>query len=414
MLVALGVNHKSAPIAIREKWALSGDSHKVALQQLLADMSCLEAVILSTCNRTEIYCHVREVESLIRRWQQLLILDVSEMVPYMYTHFNHECVQHVMRVASGLDSMVLGESEILGQLKIAYQTSMELGAVGKQLSRLFQNTFLAAKQVRTNTAIGSHPISISYAAIQLAKQIFTDLKHAKVLLIGAGENSVLLMKHLLAKGVSDITIANRNVEKANILANQFIGKAIGLETISEQLERVDIVISSTASPSFIITQEMVERVLPLRKYKPLFMLDLAVPRDIAPSLSKIEEVYLYNIDDLQQIVEKNQSLRKKAILSAEVIIDNFVEQHMSWIHAEKIIEEVKLYRKKIEKLKQTELEKAKRLLASGVSAEEIIERLAHNMSQKMMHAPTKGLKRLRTQNEGAVLTAMQELLDVEF
>ena len=318
-LLAVGINHKTAPLEIRERVAFAPDRLPEALHDLRARSRVEEAAILSTCNRTELVCCTKnttanEVVTWLGNYHHLR---QEQVAPYVYLHPEQNAVRHMLRVASGLDSMILGEPQILGQIKSAYATAMQAGTVGTLLGRLFQHTFSVAKQVRTDTAIGSSPVSVAFAAVSLAKQIFDDLPQRTVMLIGAGETIELAARHLHENGIGRIIIANRTVEKAHALASNFSGYAIELAEIPAHLAEADIVISSTASPLPILGKGAVERAIKARKHRPMLMVDIAVPRDIEPEVGDLRDIYLYTVDDLQEIIQEGLKSRQEAAKQAE-------------------------------------------------------------------------------------------------
>ena len=331
-LITLGINHKTAPLELRERLAFTPQSLPEALSSLKKLSHIEEASILSTCNRTELYCVTSEDndQKIIEWFSQFHGLDTNLIREHLYVHAHEQTIRHAMEVASGLDSMVLGEPQIAGQMKDAYALANEHGTIGQLLSKLFQRAFAVSKQVRTDTDIGSSPVSVAFAAVSLAKQIFGDLKQSTVLLVGAGETIELATRHLHSQGVGNIIIANRSVERAQKLADEFNGQAISLQHIGEHLHRSDIVISSTASPLPIIGKGTVERALKQRKHQPIFMVDLAVPRDIEPEVSELDDIYLYSVDDLQSVIEENMENRQQAAQQASEIIDVQVQHFLQW------------------------------------------------------------------------------------
>ncbi|WP_373508108.1 glutamyl-tRNA reductase, partial [Thiocapsa sp.] len=304
-LLVLGLNHKTAPVDVRERLAFGPDIIVGALRDLTSCDGVAEGVVLSTCNRTEIYCAVQDCsEEAVRHWlSRFHGVEQERVGPFLYAYLGRDAVTHLLRVCSGLDSMVLGEPQILGQVKTAYQTATDCTATGKLLGRLFQHAFSVAKTVRTETAIGSSPVSVAFAAVNLARQIFSDLSQQTALLIGAGETIELAARHLHRAGIGRIIVANRTVERAHELAAQFDGYAIALAEIGNHLAEADIVIASTASPLPVLGKGTVERALKKRKHRPMFMVDIAVPRDIEPEVRELSDVYLYTIDDLQGVID---------------------------------------------------------------------------------------------------------------
>lgn len=411
-LLALGINHKTASVDLREKVAFLPEALGKALQAARESAGMAEVAILSTCNRTEFYGVLPEgqsaaVLSWLSQHHQIPLNEVSACV-YQYT--GEEAVRHMMRVASGLDSMVLGEPQILGQMKTAYLQAVEAGTLGPELERLFQSTFSAAKQVRTDTTIGANAVSVGFAAVLLARQIFSDLRESEALLIGAGEMIDLVGKHLYEQGVSRITVANRTLANGIELAQQFGGRAIALEDIPEALVHADIVISSTAAPLPILGKGMVERALKKRRHRPIFMVDIAVPRDIEPEVAELSDVYLYTVDDLQSVIEENVRSRQVAAVAAEEIVSERAQQFMTQRRELGAVEMVALYRQQVEALRQREFEQALARIQRGANPEEVLERLSRNLTGKLMHAPSIGLKKAAAMGAQDKLLWSSELL----
>lgn len=317
-LIAVGVNHKTAPVSIRERVSFAPERLADALKELTSTPEVSEAAILSTCNRTELVCYSNssETDTIIDWFEHYHKLNTQEVRPYIYIYPDQLAVRHVLRVASGLDSLILGEPQILGQIKDAYSKAEQAGTIGKLLNRLFQHTFSVAKQVRTDTAIGSSPVSVAFAAVSLAKQIFSNMEERTALLIGAGETIELAARHLHASGIGRIIIANRTVEKAHALAQEFGGYAIALKEIPNHLAEADIVISSTASQLPILGKGAAERAIKQRKHRPMLMIDIAVPRDIESEVGELEDIYLYTVDDLQEIIQEGLKSRQEAAIQA--------------------------------------------------------------------------------------------------
>ncbi len=415
----IGINHKTAPISIREKVAFSPDGLIEKLQQLHADNQKTntpndnEIVILSTCNRTEIYSSSAYSFDELSSWlKHQNSLSQDEINQHLYDYKGEEAIQHVMRVASGLDSLVLGEPQILGQLKTALKTAAEQKTAGTTLKRLMQHTFSTAKKVRTQTSIGSNPVSVAYAAVNLAKQIFSDLDNKSALLIGAGETIELVGKHLKNTGIGKIVIANRSVENATKLANDLGGLGVSLQQISDYLPEADIVISSTAAPLPIIGKGTVEWALKQRKHKPIFMVDIAVPRDIEAEVGDLDDIYLYTVDDLQSVIEDNMSSRQEAAKQAEKMITVEVENFMGWIRAQDKMQLIKNYRTKISTIQQETLEKATKLLNNGESAEEALKFLAHTLTNKLAHDATVAMNKAAHAGDNKLLEASDKLLNL--
>ncbi len=394
-IVALGINHKTAPVEIREKVSFPPDKLEEALRDLTSHANVNEAAILSTCNRTELVCHTENDEdsAIIIDWfRHYHKLSDEEVDPYIYTHPEQQAVQHMLRVACGLDSLILGEPQILGQIKTAYRQAVDAGTVGTLLGKLFQYTFSVAKQIRSDTAIGSSSVSVAFAAVSLAKQIFSDFSSHTALLIGAGETIELTARHLHENGIGRIIIANRTVEKAHTLAKEFNGYAIALQDIPGHLAEADIIISSTGSPLPILGKGAIERALKTRKHQPMLMVDIAVPRDIEPEAGELEDVYLYTVDDLQEIIEEGLRSRQQAAKQAEEIIDHEVTQFMGWLRSLEAVGTIREYRKKAEETRDNELAKAQRMLTKGEDPEKVLAWLANGLTNKIIHTPCSQMK----------------------
>ncbi len=413
--LALGINHKTASIAVRERVAFIPEQLVEALQQLCQRTQCREAAILSTCNRSELYLEQDQLDSdSVLAWLSTYQgLSLDELRACAYIHADDGAVQHMMRVASGLDSMVLGEPQILGQMKSAYAVAREAGTIGPLLGRLFQSTFSTAKSVRTDTAIGENPVSVAFAAVSLAKQIFTDLHRSQALLVGAGETITLVARHLHEQGVKRIVVANRTLERASSLAEQFGAHAVLLADIPNELVNSDIVISSTASQLPILGKGAVERALKLRRHKPIFMVDIAVPRDIEPEVGELDDVYLYSVDDLQQVIAENLKSRQGAAEAAEELVAAGAADFMLRLRALAAVDVLRAYRQQAEQHRDDELNKALRLLANGGSAEEILTQLARGLTNKLLHAPSVQLKKISADGRLDALAVAQELFALD-
>ena len=418
-LLAVGINHKTAPIEIRERVAFAADRLPEALHDLRARSRVEEAAILSTCNRTELMCCVKDAsadataDAVVTWLGDYHRLRKDQVAPYIYLHPEQNAVRHMLRVASGLDSMILGEPQILGQIKSAYATAMQAGTVGTLLGRLFQHTFSVAKQVRTDTAIGSSPVSVAFAAVSLAKQIFDDLPHRTVMLIGAGETIELAARHLHENGIGRIIIANRTVEKAHALASNFNGYAIELSEIPAHLAEADIVISSTASPLPILGKGAVESAIKARKHRPMLMVDIAVPRDIESEVGELNDVYLYTVDDLQEIIQEGLKSRQEAAKQAEEIIDVQVTRFMGWMQSLDSVSTIRAYREQAERVRDEEIEKARRMLERGMPAAEVLQSLARGLTNKLTHTPSAQMKQAGFDGRNELLDAARELFDLK-
>ncbi len=410
-LLALGINYTTAPVAIRERLAFPTEILNEAVKDLWQQHSISEAAILSTCNRTEIYCKTQNsnIDPIIDWISRHRQLKHTEFKPYLYAHTDNELIRHIFRVASGLESMVLGEPQILGQMKIAYQTANQAGTLGKNLGKLFQHTFSTAKKVRTDTAIGSSSVSVAFAAVQLSKQIFDNLSEQTAVLIGAGETIELTARHLHQNGIGRIIIANRTYDKAHTLASQFNGYAIALSELPLHIAEADIIVSSTASQLPILGKGLVESAIKKRKHKPIFMVDLAVPRDIEPEVAKLNDVYLYTVDDLQNIIKDNLNSRRQAAEQAEEIIDTNVEHFLSWMRAQTGQSTIVDYRQQATQLQQESLRKALSSLKNGSSPEDAMQRLAHTLTNKLIHIPCTQMRKASENERHDLIAAAREI-----
>ncbi|PYC27163.1 glutamyl-tRNA reductase [Aquipseudomonas alcaligenes] len=413
--LALGINHKTASVDVRERVAFTPEQLVEALQQLCRVTPSREAAILSTCNRSELYLEQDQLsaDEVLRWLAEYHRLNLDELRACAYIHQDNDAVRHMMRVAAGLDSMILGEPQILGQMKSAYAVAREAGTVGPLLGRLFQATFSTAKTVRTDTAIGENPVSVAFAAVSLAKQIFADLHRSQALLIGAGETISLVARHLHDQGVKRIVVANRTLERASQLAEQFGAHAVLLADIPQELAHSDIVISSTASQLPILGKGAVERALKQRKHKPMFMVDIAVPRDIEPEVGELDDVYLYTVDDLHEVIEENLKSRQGAAQAAEELVAAGAEEFMQRLRELAAVDVLKAYRQQAERLRDEELAKAQRLLANGSSAEEVLAQLARGLTNKLLHAPSVQLKKISADGRFEALAVAQELFALD-
>lgn len=414
-LLALGINHKTAPVEIRERVVFAPDRLRAALSEMVTLPEVGEAAILSTCNRTELYLDLagEDAAGLVDWLCRYHHLDAEELRTYLYSHPGADAVRHMLRVASGLDSLIMGEPQILGQMKDAYHAAFEAGSLGTLLGRLFQHTFLVAKQVRTDTAIGASPVSVAFAAVSLAKQIFGDLGQQTALLIGAGETIELAARHLFDNGIGRVVVANRTVERAHTLASQFQGYAISLAEIPAHLAEVDIVISSTASPEAIVRHQDVKAALKKRKHRPMFMVDIAVPRDIEPQVADLEDVYHYTVDDLQDVIEENLSSRREAARQAEEIIDIQVAHFMGWLQSLGAVDTIRSFRNRAIETRDEVLQKAEQMLAAGHPADEVLQYLGHTLTNKLMHQPSANLRRAAFEGRGEVIRSARELFDLD-
>ncbi|GAB3022873.1 glutamyl-tRNA reductase [Bowmanella dokdonensis] len=413
-LIALGINHNTAPVEVREKVAFSTDSQLDALLALREKLGSEESVILSTCNRTEIYAELDEAqhEVLLNWLADFHGLDDKLLSTSSYRYQQQDAVRHLMRVASGLDSLVLGEPQILGQVKQAFTSARNSGMVGSRFERLFQQTFAVAKRVRSETDIGANAVSVAYASVQLAKHIFSSLQKINVLLIGAGETIELVARHLNEQKVSSIRVANRTLARAEELAGPLGASVITLAQIPDHLAEADIVISSTASQLPILGKGVVERALKQRRHKPMFLVDLAVPRDIEAEVADLDDAYLYSVDDLQQIVQENLASRQSAAQKAEQMIDAGVRDYLTWHDSLASVDLVRCYREQSELHKQKLQDRALKQLADGKAPEEVITELANRLTNSLIHAPTKAIKEAASSQDSGSLSLLQRALGI--
>jgi glutamyl-tRNA reductase len=406
-LYTLGLNHQTAPLDVREQVAFSPDALGHALRDLLARPRVKEAAILSTCNRTEVYVHGTEPQPVVRWLEDFHRVPQDSLAPYIYTLPREKAVTHAFRVASGLDSMVLGEPQILGQMKQAVRHAESAGSLGLVLNRLFQRTFAVAKDVRTQTDIGSASISMAAAAVKLAERIFPALADQRLLLIGAGEMIELTATHFAARNPRSITIANRTLERGKELASRFRAEAITLNEMPDRLHEFDVIVTCTASTLPILGKGLLERVVKARRHAPVFVVDLAVPRDVEPEAAELDDVFLYSIDDLSNIVRGNLQIRKEAVAQAEEMIAAQAGNFLRWLEGRTVVPTITALHGHHDQLRAAELERVRRLLAGGTSPEQALELLARGLTNKFLHAPTQALNQAGDA-ERAELVAMFE------
>ncbi len=410
-LLALGLNHRTAPVGVRERVAFAPDRLYPALQDLLNHGGAREAAILSTCNRTELYCGLKDEDSrqIVEWLGDYHMLRLVDLQPYLYQHIGQRAVYHILRVASGLDSLVLGEPQILGQVKAAYQVANSAGTLGMLLERLFQHTFAVAKQVRTDTRIGASPVSVAFAAVSLAKQIFADLPKRTALLIGAGDTIELVARHLHENGIGRLIVANRTLERAHALTAVFSGYAIALDEIPAHLGEADIVIASTASPTLILEAAVIRHHLKQRRHRPMFMVDLAVPRDIDPAVADLDDVYLYTVDDLKDLIQENLRSRQAAAQQAEEIIVTQAAHFMTWLRGQDSAASIHALRQRAETVRDEAVVRAQRQLAQGKEPTEVLQTLAHTLTNKLLHHPCAGLREAAAQGDTEMLNLIKSL-----
>jgi glutamyl-tRNA reductase len=411
-LYALGLNHQTAPLAVRERVVFHVERLTEALGELKQRLAS-EAAILSTCNRTELYVAGEEPAAIAQWLARYHQFEPDGLRPYLYTLPREQAVRHAFRVASGLDSMVLGEPQILGQMKEAVRTAESAGTLGTVLHKLFQRSFAVAKEVRSTTQLGAASVSMAAAAVKLAARIFPSLKDQNVLFIGAGEMIELCATHFAAQAPARITVANRTLERAEKLAHRFNGSALELKNLPDHLHEYDIVVSSTASSLPILGKGLVERALRARRRRPIFMVDLAVPRDIEPEAGELDDVFLYAVDDLAQIVSANVDARRSAVAQAEVIIETQVGQFMHWMASRESVPLIRTLRGRADELRREELERAQRMLARGDDPARVLEALSQGLVNKLMHPPTQALNETAGEERQALARILARLFRIE-
>lgn len=412
-MVTLGLSHKSAPVEIRERIVFPPERLEEAVCNLVERPGVDEAVLLSTCNRTELYAVLapEATPDILQRWlEHTHRLSPGWLAQYLYLLNGEAAVRHLLTVASGLDSLVLGEPQILGQTKCAYQAALRCGTVRHTLDRLFQYAFSVAKQVRSETEIGAHPVSVAFAAVSLASQIFGDLDRQTALLIGAGDTIELTARHLREHRIAQLIIANRSLERARKLAEQYHGEAISLADIPHVLKETDIIVSSTASTLPILGKGSVESALKRRKHRPMFMVDIAVPRDIEPEVGELADVYLYTIDDLREVIDDSLRSRREAARQADLIIADQVERFMSWMRSLQAVSPIRCYRHRAERLREEVLQRARRRLSRGDDPALVLEYLSHTLTKKLIHEPTVGLREAARSGDSEMIRTSHRLL----
>lgn len=431
-LVLLGINHNTADVALRERVAFPPEIMAEAMRDVTSLDSVNEAVIVSTCNRTELYVDIdvpgstsaddseaaenpdparlaEEQQKLLNWLSTYHEVSTDDLALSSYFRSDEDVIRHLMRVACGLDSMVLGEPQILGQIKSAYAVAKELGVANSQLGRAFQEAFAIAKEVRTDTAIGENPVSVAYAAVALAEQIFSDLTTLNALLIGAGHTIELVARHLSERGVKNIVIANRTLQNAVRLGDKFGARGVLLSDIPDELDKADIVVSSTNSQLPLLGKGAVERAIKQRRHSPMLLVDLAVPRDIEPEVGDISDAYLYSVDDIRDVIEDNVKSRAQAAEQATVIIERGVEEFQKQLRALSAVATLRAFRSQADEIRQQELDKAKRSLANGADVDKVLETLARGITNKLIHSPSVQMKKAVADGRDEVLQVTQEL-----
>src|ERR1700722_344328 len=409
----LGINHKTAPVALREKVAFTEDRLSAALLALRQELGVAEALILSTCNRTEVYWTGTASGSQLSQWLERHHGDNLDLAASLYVHQESRAIEHTFSVASGLDSMVLGEVQILGQLKDAYRIAQESGSTGPILNKLFQAAFSAAKRVRTETRIGANAVSLASATVSLARRVFEDLSVHNVLLVGAGDMNALTARHFMSAGIKRMVIANRTLGRAQALAKQLKAHAGELKDLDRELAEADIVISCTASPVPIITKRAVEAAIRARRRRPIFMVDMAVPRDIEPAVAELEDVYLFSIDDLQQLVDENIQQREVAAGGARLLITEEGARFLAESRAQDAGPAIRALRQQADGIRQQTVEQARRMLAAGKSTDEVIDYLGNTLTNRLLHAPTQALRQASELADLALAETVTRLLTEE-
>jgi glutamyl-tRNA reductase len=414
-LLAFGLNHNTAPLALRERVCIGHEAVPEALARLRENSGVEEAAILSTCNRTEVYCSLgdREPAEALDWFQHYHGLAGEQLRRHLYTHPNAQAVKHVMRVASGLDSMVIGEPQVLGQLKSAYNTALAAGSIGNLLNRLFQHSFSVAKEVRSRTAVGHHPVSVAFAAVRLAQHIFGDLRDYTALLLGAGETVELAARHLHKNGLGRMIVANRSLAKAQALAADFGAYAISLTDLHQHLNEADIIIGATASPVPLINRVDMIEAIRHRRHRPVFIVDIAVPRDIDPTVGDLDDVYLYTVDDLREVIDENLRNRHEAALEAEEIINAEVVTFMDWMLSRDAVSTIRALRGQALTIQNEIVESAKRKLNQGADPEQLLHEVTRALANKLIHHPTTQLRDASARGRDDLLEAVQELYDLK-
>jgi glutamyl-tRNA reductase len=410
-LFTIGISHHTAPIEIREKVAISRTEYSERARELCALPGMEEVIILGTCNRTEIYCLSTEAGKIeVADWiHRVNDIPAGELEEHFYSFEGEDAARHLIRVASGLDSLVLGETQILGQLKDAWQQAHDAESLGKVLDRLFQHTFAAAKSIRTSSGISEHPVSVAYTAVVLARQIFGQLRSKTVVLVGAGEMVQLCGRYLSDHGIENLLIVNRSLDKAEELAAEMNATAMTLDRLDEALPQADILISSTASPDAVIRKNDIKAALKKRRHRPMFLVDIAVPRDIEPEVSRLKDVYLFTIDDLQQVVDGNMQQRSKAAESASADIDEAVAGFMRWLYGIRAARTLKRIRTQSHQFEKELTDRAIRKLHAGQDAKEVLEQLTNTLTNKILHLPSKRLREAAENRDYDVLKAADRI-----
>jgi glutamyl-tRNA reductase len=408
-LYTLGLNHTTAPLEVRERVVFAPDALADALRDLVGARRVKEAAILSTCNRTEVYFRGGDPEPVAKWLAGFHNLPAQSLSPYVYTLPREKAVTHAFRVASGLDSVVLGEPQILGQMKQAVRTAESAGSLGLVLNRLFQRTFAVAKDVRTQTDIGSASISMAAASVKLAERIFPSIAQQRLLLIGAGEMIELAATHFAARSPKSVTVANRTLERGSKLADRFGADAITLNELPDRLHGFDIIVTCTASTLPILGKGMLERVIKQRRHAPIFVVDLAVPRDVEPEAAELDDVFLYTVDDLAVIVKDNLVIRREAVAEAERMIADQTGHFLRWLEGRSVVPTIAALHDHHELLRSTELDRARKMLAGGASPEQALDALARGLTKKLLHEPLSALNAAGEAERAELIAVLQRV-----
>ena len=412
-LYTLGLNHTTAPLDVRERVTFAPDVLSDALRELTSKRMVKEAAILSTCNRTEVYFHGGEPQPIARWLESAHRLPPAALDPYVYTLNGDRAVTHTFRVASGLDSMVLGEPQILGQMKQAVRAADAAGSLGLVLNRLFQRTFAVAKDVRSQTDIGSASISMAAAAVKLADRIFPSLAEQRLLLVGAGEMIELAATHFAGRRPRSITVANRTLERGNHLAHRFEADSITLTELNERLHQFDVIVTCTASTLPIIGKGTLERVVKQRRHAPVLIVDLGVPRDVEPEASTLDDVFLYSVDDLSEIVKDNLQIRREAVVQAEAMIAEQATHFLRWLEGRTVVPTIHALSGHVDGLRELELDRARRMLAKGVAPDRVLDALARGLAAKFLHAPLSALNAAGDAERAELIALFQRVYKLE-
>ena len=413
-LLTLGLNHTTAPLAIRETVAFPAEQSPDALRALVALPQVSEGAILSTCNRTEIYAvAAADNDRDLRDWLCAQRgLDSREMAAHFYAYHGRDSVRHALRVASGLDSMILGETQILGQMKSAFRAARSANSAGPVLTRLFEHSFAVAKNIRSQTRISANPVSVAYAGVSLARRIFSDFAEQTAMFIGAGDTVELTARHLAEAGVSRMIFANRSLDRAQALASRYRGYAITIDDVQAHLAEADVLVASTAAPAHVVSLDNFRTALKQRLRKPMFVLDLAVPRDIEPAAAELEDVYLYTVDDLQGVIRDNMRSRREAAALADSMIDERIDEYLAWLESRRAVNTISQLRGAAAAERDAVLARARRQLAAGQPADAVLENLARTLTNKLVHGPTRSLRQARGAEQQQLIDSVEALFDI--